>query len=637
MADSHSAAGTADAVAHRPATAAALAELQRLEQLARGAGRTDLVDRLGEVRRRVEGDAVPVAVLGEFKQGKSTLVNALLRTDVCPVDPDVGTAIPTVLRFGTPARALGHPVGPADGEPVELDVRGLAETVTERQRGSEHRWSTVEVFLDRTLLSAGLTLIDTPGLGGLESEHGAAALGMLPLAQAALFVTDAGQELTAPELAFVRQIVARCPTVLCVVTKTDLHVDWRQVVELDRQHLAGAGLDVPVLAVSSFLRMHAAARRDRDLQERSGFPALLEALRAQVLRRADALAAASARLDLVFVREQLRSRLAAEREVLRAPAASGHVVASLAEAATRAGALASESATWQLVLSDGVQDMVADVEHDLRQRLLALVRAGEATLDSSDPQAAWPQFEAWLRAEATRAAVANLQVLVERAERLSREVSERFDLDVDTLDVDLPVPAIALGRIAQPRVDFDRSPTRRLMGMLTAARVSYTGAIVGGVAGKYLGLALLGSAGVGAVVLAPLGAATTAVFARRLIRDDRARELELRRQLAKQELRRYLDEVSFVLGKDSRDAVRRTQRYLRDEFTARAALIARTAAESLAAAQRSAALPPERRATRVRQVEEQWRRLAADGDVDAGVDVPTPSERPGGAEHERSA
>ena len=619
---------TSAAALRGPATSTALDELARLEGLVHAAGRTDLVDRLQEVRRRIEGDAVPVAVLGEFKQGKSTLVNALLRTDVCPVDPDVGTAIPTVLRFGAPARALGHPVGPASAEPVELDVRGLADAVTERQRGAGRRWSSVEVFLDRTLLSGGLTLIDTPGLGGLESEHGAAALGILPLAQAALFVTDASQELTAPELAYLAQIALRCPSVLCVVTKTDLHVDWRAVVELDRAHLAQAGLQVPVVAVSSFLRMHAAARRDAALHDRSGFPALLEAVRAQVLRRADALAAESARADLLFVREQLRQQVAAEREVLRRPAASEQVVTSLTEAVSRARSLTADTATWQLVLGDGVQDLVADVEHDLRQRLLALVRAGEATLDASDPKLAWPDFEAWVRAEATRAAVANVQLLVERAEQLAREVSERFDLDVDVLDVDLPVPALALGRIAELRVDFERSPSRRLLGMLTAARVSYTGAVAGGAAGHLLGgFTVLGGAGLG-IALAPLGAAMTAVFARKLIRDDRTRELELRRQQAKQEFRRYVDEVGFVLGKDSRDAVRRTQRTLRDEFTTRATLISRSATESLAAARRGAALPPERRAARVRQLDEQWERL--DADVSAPVDGPA-------GEGERSA
>ena len=57
---------------------------------------------------------------------------------------------------------------------------------------------------------------------------------------------------------------------------------------------------------------------------------------------------------------------------------------------------------------------------------------------------------------------------------------------------------------------------------------------------------------------------------RKLMRDERQRQLTYRRQQAKISCRRYLDEVAFVIGKDCRDALRRTRRELRDEFQARA-------------------------------------------------------------------
>src|SRR3954465_10664254 len=51
--------------------------------LAQSAGRGDLVERLDAAVRRLRSEEATVAVVGEFKQGKSTLVNALLRTDIC--------------------------------------------------------------------------------------------------------------------------------------------------------------------------------------------------------------------------------------------------------------------------------------------------------------------------------------------------------------------------------------------------------------------------------------------------------------------------------------------------------------------------------------------------------------------------
>ena len=80
-----------------------LAELAGARRLAAAHDRPDLAERLDRATTQLRGKEVTVAVVGEFKQGKSTLVNALLRTDVCPVDPDVGTAVPTPAPTARPA------------------------------------------------------------------------------------------------------------------------------------------------------------------------------------------------------------------------------------------------------------------------------------------------------------------------------------------------------------------------------------------------------------------------------------------------------------------------------------------------------------------------------------------------------
>ncbi|BCJ56508.1 hypothetical protein Asp14428_79830 [Actinoplanes sp. NBRC 14428] len=176
------------------------AELEAARLLAAGNDRPDLAERLARAAARLASGEVTVAVVGEFKQGKSTLVNALLRTDVCPVDADVVTAVPTVLRYGTPA-AVHLRVPAEDGSltavPVPFDQ--IRRHVTEgAPAGDGPAPRGVEIRLDRRLLGAGLTLVDTPGVGGLDSAQGNLTLGALATAAAALFVTDASQELTAP-------------------------------------------------------------------------------------------------------------------------------------------------------------------------------------------------------------------------------------------------------------------------------------------------------------------------------------------------------------------------------------------------------------------------------------------------------
>ena len=197
--------------------------------------RPDLARHLDEARERLAARTVPVAVVGEFKRGKSTLVNALLRTQVCPVDADVVTAVPTLVRYGeTTEVPPTYPTRPA--APRRLGCRSWRRRL---RAGRPHRAATaaasVEVRLPHRMLRPGLCLVDTPGVGGLDSAHGVAHPGRARRRPGRRCSSPTpSQELTAPEMEFLRMAFERCPTAACVVTKTDLHQHWRRIVELDR-------------------------------------------------------------------------------------------------------------------------------------------------------------------------------------------------------------------------------------------------------------------------------------------------------------------------------------------------------------------------------------------------------------------
>ena len=576
-----------------------LAELGDARRLAADVDRPDLAERLDRAAARLRADDVVVAVVGEFKQGKSTLVNALLRTDICPVDSDVVTAVPTVLRYGRPPAVFLQIPGP-DGavEPVQVPFEELRRHVTESAPdGDRPAPRSVEVRLDRRLLGAGLSFIDTPGVGGLDSAQGNITLATLSLAGAALFVTDAAQELTAPEVEFLRRVLDRCPRVFCVVTKTDLHAEWRRIVEINQGHLARAGLDVPIVAVSSFLRMRAQARDSAELNSESGFPLLVDLLRRDVLGAAAGEGLAAARAELAFVVGQLRERVEAEQAVAASPEAAPQIAQRFAEKTRRSAWLGGGS--WQTVLSDGIQDLTADIDHDLRERLRLMVRKGEELLDESDPRDTWRDFQTWAAREATAAAVDNLMLLVARTEQLARDVAERFDIEYDSLDVDLPSPDLAMRKVGDLDVSFHKSGMQQFLGAFTAARVTYGGFYMLGAVGALFNVALA----------APLGLLAGMTLGRRLVKQERERQVLQRQAQAKGELRRYVDDVTFHVGRDSREAVRRTQRFLRDEFAARAQAVERSAAATAAAVRSTAALPPGERRQRAAQLAEQRHRL----------------------------
>ncbi|GAA3437837.1 hypothetical protein GCM10018954_074510 [Kutzneria kofuensis] len=184
--------------------------------------REDLGARLAVTRRRLLDPEVRVLVVGEFKQGKSMLVNSLVDAPVCPVDDDLATAVPTLVRYAPePSVVL---VGDDEHQRRPVPIDQLARHVSEAGNpGNRERLRHAEVGVPRTVLSGGLCLVDTPGVGGLDSAHGASTMAVLPTADAVILVSDAAQEYTGPELDFLRQAMKMCPTVLCVLTKTDLY------------------------------------------------------------------------------------------------------------------------------------------------------------------------------------------------------------------------------------------------------------------------------------------------------------------------------------------------------------------------------------------------------------------------------
>src|SRR2546422_2006103 len=109
-----------------------------------------------------------------------------------------------------------------------------------------------------------------------------------------------------------------CPQILSVLTKIDLYPEWRSIQGLDVEHLRREGLPVGVLPVSSALRARALRAKDTNLNEESGFPALLAALE-KLLQTGAQIAARMAANDILAVVDQLELVLRPERDTLADP------------------------------------------------------------------------------------------------------------------------------------------------------------------------------------------------------------------------------------------------------------------------------------------------------------------------------
>ncbi|MCA1188408.1 MULTISPECIES: dynamin family protein [unclassified Saccharopolyspora] len=345
-------------------------------------------DRLFALLREVDPDAadwadrvrrsrplVPsVVVVGETNRGKSSLVNALVDAPgLSPVDASVATS--TYLEFRHGERWRGLACYPADAEPVEFAVAELPAWASARTTPPEGalppRHLRIEAPLD---VLAALTVVDTPGVGGLDSVHGELAAEAASAATALLFVADASAPFTRGELDFLHGAADRVETVVFALAKTDQHRGWRRVLEENRALLAEHAprfADVPIHPVSARLWELAAQAPNEQaatmLRERSGVAELRSALEQLVGGRAAMLGEANTMRALSTVLGELAVRLAAEQRALTV----GEDEAESLRARRDELSASRRSSTrgWQLKLRGEIQRTRVEVSHEVTRQM----------------------------------------------------------------------------------------------------------------------------------------------------------------------------------------------------------------------------------------------------------------------------
>ena len=197
--------------------------LLRLAELADELGTETLAQGARELAARVSEGRFYVACVGQFKRGKSTLINALIGEPVLPTGYIPVTAVPTIVRFGERlhARVRKH-----DGSWNEIPVSDLSQYVTEEfNPENKKKIQGVEAFVPSPLLSSGMCFVDTPGLGSVFSGNSAATQAFVPHIDAALVVVGADPPLAGEELTLVEAVGKQVRDLILVLNKADRTTD----------------------------------------------------------------------------------------------------------------------------------------------------------------------------------------------------------------------------------------------------------------------------------------------------------------------------------------------------------------------------------------------------------------------------
>jgi len=193
--------------------------LETLTHVAIEAGALQVANDARVLSERVRDGLFYVACVGQFKRGKSTLLNALVDQRVLPIGVVPVTAVVTVVRHGDPALAR---VRFAAGGRQEIATSDLAQYVTEQENPENRKGvAAVEVLLPSALLRTGMCLVDTPGIGSVFAGNTEATRAFVPHIDAALVVLGADPPISADELALVQEISEHCSEIFFVLNKAD--------------------------------------------------------------------------------------------------------------------------------------------------------------------------------------------------------------------------------------------------------------------------------------------------------------------------------------------------------------------------------------------------------------------------------
>jgi GTP-binding protein EngB required for normal cell division len=229
---------------------------------------------LAGVRARLVEGRLQVAVLGQFKRGKSSFLNAVLGEHLLPTGVVPLTAVTTFIGWAAvPSIHVSYLDGRSAGvlraaDPEQIRAQ-LARFVTEEENPRNRLGvARVELRYPASLLRHGIVLIDTPGVGSTLRHNTDAAHEVLPECDAGFFVLSADPPVTEAELAYLERVRAHVKRLFFVFNKVDyLGLDERKKA-LDflrhslREHMPTAA-DAPIFRLSA--RQALAARQAGDM------------------------------------------------------------------------------------------------------------------------------------------------------------------------------------------------------------------------------------------------------------------------------------------------------------------------------------------------------------------------------------
>ena len=176
--------------------------------------------RTKSLRERLEDSHMTVSVIGQFKRGKSAVINRILERQIMPVGIVPVTAVVTMIDYGEEEKAFVHF---ANGMVQETPFDGLSAYVNEQENKDNHlKVSRVEATCPSSFLKGNLTLVDTPGVGSVHENNTKEAYAFATESDAVIFTFSVDSPLNRIETDFLLKAKEYASKFYFAVNKIDM-------------------------------------------------------------------------------------------------------------------------------------------------------------------------------------------------------------------------------------------------------------------------------------------------------------------------------------------------------------------------------------------------------------------------------
>jgi GTPase SAR1 family protein len=310
------------------------------------------------LNRKVADESFNLVVAGQFKRGKSSVINALLADCLLPVGVVPLTSVVTVVQSGP---AVKGRVEFLDGRSQELPREELANYVTEK--GNPRNGKGVrQVMIEHpsAWLADGVQLIDTPGIGSVYEHNSDVTQRYLPQADAVLLIASVDQPVSRAELDFLGRIRQYAGKIFCLLNKIDYlpPEELAEALTFSREAIRTAlGTGVPVFPVSARSALESRLAQ-RVTSATSGFPEFEQALERFVANEKRRVWIHSVARSLLRILAHARFAVELEAKVLSTPLVQ--IEEKLAAFAAKKRELERALVEYQVLMESGARALIND-------------------------------------------------------------------------------------------------------------------------------------------------------------------------------------------------------------------------------------------------------------------------------------